>query len=102
MVGIAEHLGSAAIWGDVPGVEVRNRSDRARSPVHHAERAGPDGEHDISASAEKSLVHNELVIAVLVEAFHAAAVAPNAVHAGRGISGEDEPLGFQWMKLRVD
>ena len=45
---------------------------------------------------------DELVVAVLVEAFQAGAVAPHTVHARRGIAGELDPFRLERMELRVD
>src|SRR5690348_8940345 len=66
MISVAEHFRSCAIRGDVPGVELRDRSDGARGPVHRAQSARPYGEHEIAAASEKCLMHDELIIAVLI------------------------------------
>ncbi len=65
-----------------------------------AEGMRPDGEHQVAGGAEKGLVDDELVVAVLVEALQAGAVAAHAMHARRGIARELDPLGLERMELR--
>ncbi len=52
--------------------------------------------------AKKGFVHEELIVAVLVKAFEAATVAPDAVHARRRIAREFDPFRFQRMELRMN
>ena len=94
--------GAGAVGRDVPAVEFRDGADVARRPIHAAQRARPDGEDQIAGAAEESLVHDELVVAVLVEALEAGAVAAHAMHARSGIAGELDPLRLERMKLRMD
>ena len=47
-------------------------------------------------------MHDELVVAVLIQTFHAAPVPPDAKHARRRIARKDQPFRFERMKLRVD
>ncbi|NUM89114.1 MAG: hypothetical protein HUU37_07920, partial [Bdellovibrionales bacterium] len=44
----------------------------------------------------------ELIVAVLVEAFEAAAVAADAMHARRRVAGEFDPFRVERVELRVD
>ena len=52
--------------------------------------------------AEKGLVNQELVVAVLVQAFEAAAIAADAVHARRRVARELDPFRLQRMELRMN
>ena len=74
----------------------------ARAPVHAAQGARPHGEHQVAGGAQKSLVHQELVVAVLVQAFQPGPVTPHAVHARRRVAREFDPFRLQRMKLRMD
>src|SRR5437879_13771900 len=39
---------------------------------------------------------------MLVKAFETRAVSADAVHARRGVAGEFDPVGLEWMKLRMN
>ena len=47
-------------------------------------------------------MYDELIVPVLVQAFHPRAVAPHAMHPRRGIGGELDPFRFERMELRVN
>ena len=47
-------------------------------------------------------MHDELVIAVLVEALIVRAVAAHPPHPGRGVLRVGNPFGISRMELRVD
>src|ERR1035437_2218155 len=102
MVGVAENAASGTVGSDVPGIVIDDGAYRAGGPIHRTERARPDGEHQIAGASEEGFVHDELVIAMLVEALQARAVAAHAVHARSGIAGERNPCRFQRVELRVD
>src|SRR5260370_16561443 len=102
MVSVAEDAATGAVGSDVPGIVVDDGAHRAGGPIHHAERTRPDGEYQVASAAQEGFVHDELVIAVLVEALQARAVAAHAVHARRGIAGELDPAPLQWPKLRIN
>jgi hypothetical protein len=102
MIGVAQHAGSRPVGGDVPGVEFRNGPDFARGPIHSAQQVRPDGENDIAGTAEKCLVNDELIIAVLMQALHPRPIPPDAEHAGRRIACEQNPIRIDRVKLRMD
>lgn len=66
VVGVAQHTAAAAVGRDVPGIVLHDRADFARGPVHAAQRARPDREHQVAGFAEKGFVNQELIVAVLV------------------------------------
>jgi len=86
----------------VPGIVIGDGANRAGGPIHRAEGARPDREHQIAGGAEEGLVHDELVVAVFVEALQARTVAAHAMHARRGIARELDPAGLERMELRMD
>jgi hypothetical protein len=47
-------------------------------------------------------VHDEFVVAVLVEALQGGAVAAHAMHARSGVTGKFDPLRLERVELRVD
>ena len=47
-------------------------------------------------------MNQEPVVDVLVEAFQAAAIAADAIHARRGVAGELDPFRFERMELWMD
>ena len=74
MVSVAEDAAPGTVGSDVPGIVVDDSAYGAGSPIHHAKRVGPDGEHQVARAAEEGLVDDELVVAVLVEALESGAV----------------------------
>src|SRR5688572_6805527 len=88
MIGVAEYKRSRLVGCDVPGVECSDCMDFARRPIHAAKSAGPDGENKIASLAQESLMHDELIVAVLVQTFEAGAVAAHPMHARGGIAGK--------------
>src|SRR5260370_38618467 len=98
MIGIAQHFGPRAIRSNVPGVEIRDPRDLARVPVNSLESEWPNHEDQVAGFTQKRLVHHELVIAVLVPAFHPRPVAPPAMYPWSRLPGEDEPAGIDWLK----
>ena len=47
-------------------------------------------------------MHQELVVAVLVQAFQTGAVAPDAMHARRRVACELDPFRLERMELRMN
>src|ERR1035437_2284198 len=99
MIGVAEDALAATVGRDVPGVVVHDRADFAGGPVHAAQDARPNREYEIATVAKEGLMNQKLVVPVLVEAFEAAAVASDAVHARGRIARELDPFGFERMEL---
>src|SRR5258708_29226867 len=102
MVGVAENLCSGPVRCDVPRVEVSDRGDLARLPIHSAETMRPNCEDDVAGAAEECLVNDELVVSVVIEALHSGSVTPDAMHSRRGVTRENQPVGVRWVELRMD
>src|SRR5262249_33254169 len=83
-------------------VELDDRTNLASCPIHTAERARPNGEHQVSSRAQEGFMDQKLLVAVLVEAFDPFSVAPHAVHPWRRIARKLDPLRIERMKLRMN
>src|SRR5713101_6498699 len=49
MIGIAQHLGSSTIRGNMPGVEIRDPRDLTRVPAHSLESEWPNHEDQVAS-----------------------------------------------------
>ena len=81
---------------DVPRIVVDDGAYGARGPIHHAKRVRPDGEYQIAGAAEKGLVDDELVVAVLVQA-----LAARCRRGARGACAEPDRRRTRSIRARA-